>query len=384
MTRVSLSEPALVGRELEYVTRAIRTGRLSMGPFVEKLERAWEQAVPGPHALACCNGTAALHLALLAAGCGPGDLVLVPSYTYVATGNAVAYCGARPVFCDVDAKTWTMDLDSARAALERWGAAVRGIVAVHLYAAVADMPALRALAGEFGCWLVEDAAEAMGAGWAGVPAGAWGDTAAFSLYGNKTLTCGEGGMVTCWSARARDTVRLYRGQGQHPQRRYWHEVTGYNYRMTDLQAAVALAQVERLSTHHAPQRVRVAEWYRRMLALSEFRLQQVPAAQRPLAPWMVAALVPGAMDRDGVAGTLEALGIETRPGFTPLHRLPMWQVPRERLPVSEMLGDRVLCLPTHAALHERDVARVCWALGALEGAAARQREAALEVEDVGV
>jgi perosamine synthetase len=372
---IAVSEPALVGRELEYVQRAVNTGRLSMGPFVEKLERAWEREVaPGPHALACCNGTAALHLALLAVGCGPGDLVLVPSYTYVATANAVAYCGARPVFCDVNPLTWTADLASAEAQLERWGGMVKGVIAVHLYAALADLPGLRALAGRHGCWLVEDAAEAAGAGWEGAAAGTWGDAAAFSLYGNKTLTSGEGGMVALWDGRALARARLYRGQGQG-ERRYWHEVSGYNYRMTDLQAAVALAQVEKLRSHHASWRCGVLAGYQRGLRAlaAEVTPQAVPPQVRPAAPWMTAVRLAPGLDREAVARDMAAAGVETRPGFTPLHLLPMWDVPRMRLPVAEALGREVLCLPTHAALHATDVSRVCWALAEAVGAG---REAA--------
>jgi perosamine synthetase len=188
---IHIAEPQLLGREVEYVTDCLRRGQLSAGPYVDRFEGLLTQACGAPFAAVCCNGTAALHLALLALDLQPGDEVLVPNLTYVATANAVRYCGGVPVPCDVNPLTWMLDEETA---LARATDRTVGLIAVHLYGHIADVPALEALARTHGWWIVEDAAEAIGAEWGGRPIGSFGHLTTLSFYGNKIITTGEGGM----------------------------------------------------------------------------------------------------------------------------------------------------------------------------------------------
>jgi perosamine synthetase len=352
---IHVSEPVLHGNERKYVLEALEGNRLSMGPFVERLEAAFAAYVGTRHAIAVSSGTAALHLALLALGVGPGDEVIVPALTFVATANAVRYCGAKPVIVDVDPETWCMDVSWMRRYCSQ---RTKAIVPVHLF----GHPAAAAAWASLGYPIVEDAAEALGASLCGHRAGSLGKIGCFSLYGNKIVTCGEGGVVTTDDDDLAERLRLYRGQGQG-ERRYYHEVIGYNYRLTDLQAAVALAQLETIEWH-LRQRERVAYLYHTELPLG-VTVQLLTHGARP-ANWMVAVKLPGGSGPAPVTPTmvaerLAAKGIETRPMFTPLHLLPMYQDGVSR-PVAEDICHRGLCLPTHAALSEGDVRTVCEAL----------------------
>ena len=244
---IPVAAPVFAGREREYVADCMESGWISSaGKYVELFEAEFAKFCGVRHAVSCCNGTAALHLALAALGVGPGDEVIVPTLTFVATANAVTYCGARPVFADSEAETW--NLDPAHVA-SKITPRTKGIVAVHLYGNPAEMDALRALAHRHGLFLLEDAAEAHGALYRDAHAGSLGDIAAFSFYGNKIIATGEGGMVTTDDDALAARVRLLRGQGMDAERRYWFPVVGYNYRMMNLPAAIGLAQLERAEWH---------------------------------------------------------------------------------------------------------------------------------------
>lgn len=349
---IPVAQPALIGHEREYVLDALAHGQLSAGPYVERFELTFAPLMGGVHGVACSNGTAALHLALLAAGIRPGDEVIVPDYTYVATANAVRYCGATPVLVDVNPHHWTVDAATVERAITP---RTRAIIGVDLYGHPANWADLRTLAdGREGCVLIDDAAEAHGAelqvlGGTRSPLH-WADAATYSFYGNKLVTCGEGGMVVTNDLGLAERMRLYRGQGQSPGRRYWHPVVGFNYRLTELQAAVALGQVEHLRWHLGQHRL-VAAQYRGALTGSPVRLQQESDHVKS-AWWVVAVELPTGVPRENIELRLRAQGIDTRPGFTPLHRLPMYQVADgdRDFPVASALGDRILILPTFAQL----------------------------------
>src|SRR5690606_28781119 len=217
----------------------------SVGRHVAAFEAAFARTVGVPHAVAVSSGTAALHLALAALRIGPGDEVVVPALTFVAPANAVRYTGARLVLAEVDPDSWTLTAASVERVLTR---RTRAIVAVHLYGVPADLDGLRALARRRGLALVEDAAEALGARWRGRPVGGLGTLGCFSLFGNKVVTTGEGGVVVTSSAPLARRLRLLRNQAMSPRRRYWHGEIGFNYRMTALQAAVGLGQLARFET----------------------------------------------------------------------------------------------------------------------------------------
>jgi perosamine synthetase len=368
--RIPVSSPDLSGNESRYVQDCLESTWISsLGSYIERFEAGFAELCAVPHGVATCNGTAALHLALLAAGVGPGDEVVVPAMTYVACANAVTYCGATPVLADVTPGTWTLDPGSCAAVMSP---RTRAVMAVHLYGHPADMDALRAVADAHDAAVVEDAAEAHGSRYRGRPVGSLGDVAAFSFFGNKILTTGEGGMVTTADAAAAQRVRLLRGQGQDPARRYWHVVRGFNYRMTNVAAAIGVAQLERVQTLVA-RRDDVAAWYREELeGLAGVRLQrEEPWARR--ANWLTGAVLEDpAMDRDGVMRRLEDRGIETRPFFPALHHLPAYRELAEpgALPVSELLADTGLCLPTSSVMTRADVARVAAELRRALGGAA--------------
>lgn len=358
---VRVACPQLVGNELAYVTDCVSRGWLSSGPYVDRLEQAFAAAIApggGTHAVAVSNGTVALHLALLAAGVGPGDEVIVPALTYVATANAVRYCGATPVFADVHPETWCLSVVEAAGKVTR---RTKAILPVHLYGGMPDMDDLMDLARDAKLAVVEDAAEAFGSHHSGRHAGTIGLAGTFSFFGNKTLTCGEGGMVVVADAALADRVRRLSRQGVAPAATAWHwyahDSVGFNYRLTDLQAAVALAQVESRDWH-LRRRDEVAAFY----AGQDWPAGTVPHGTGPhvtRSPWMCVVLVPPQCDREVVAAGMAAVGVETRPAFLLVPWLPMYRAgAMASWPVAAEVSNRGLCLPTHGGLTGEDMARV--------------------------
>jgi perosamine synthetase len=357
--QIQVAAPDLGGNEEKYVVDAIRSSWISSsGPYVQRLEREFAELCGTGSAISVCNGTVALHLALLALDVRPGDEVLVPSLTYVATANAVRYVGAEPVFVDVDPKTWCLDPLLLEAAMTR---RTRGIIAVHLYGHPADMDAINHVAAVHGLWVVEDAAEAHLARYKGRPVGSMAPLATFSFYGNKILTSGEGGAITLTDRQLETRIRTLRGQGMDPNRRYYFPVTGYNFRMTNVACAILCAQIER---HRAifERRRQIFEFYRTQLQnIPGIGFQPVASWAEP-APWLFCVTVDKeeyGSSRDELAASLAEKGIETRPLFIALHGLPPFrresQARGENLPVTDHLSATGLSLPTHSALSADDV-----------------------------
>jgi perosamine synthetase len=357
--RIPVAAPALVGREREYVLDCLdSTWISSSGRYLERFEAAFAEFCGVRHAVSCCNGTVAVHLALMAHGVGPGDEVIVPTLTYVASANPVVYCGAQPVFVDAEPRTWNMDPERVAEAITP---RTRGIVVVHLYGHPVDMDPILELAERHGLWVIEDAAEAHGATYRGRIAGSMGSLATFSFYGNKIITSGEGGMVVCDDERLAAKVRQLHGQGQDSQRRYWFPMIGFNYRMTNVEAAIGLAQLERIDWHIARRR-EIASWYREELGAEEGVELSPEAPWAQSAFWIMCALLEEDRfgPRDEAMSALDAAGIETRPFFYPLHTLPMYREANEGkdFPVAEDLARRGVNLPSSAKLTREDVARV--------------------------
>src|SRR6516225_6084960 len=247
--RIPVAAPVLDGRESEYVLECLSTTWISsIGRFINEFEAAFAVYCGAKHAIATNNGTTALHAALVALGVNPGDEIIVPSLTYIATANVVRYCGATPVFVDNDVRTFNLDVNDVAAKIS---SRTKGIMAVHLYGHPVDLDPLLTLAQEHGLFVVEDAAEAVGAQYKGRIIGSHGTCATFSFFGNKVITTGEGGMITTNDEELASRLRLLRGQGMDPHRRYWFPVIGYNYRMTNIVAAIGLAQLERVDVHIA-------------------------------------------------------------------------------------------------------------------------------------
>ncbi len=355
--RIQVAHPVLSGNERKYVDECIDTAWISsVGRFIQEFETAFAKFADTPHALSVCNGTAALHLALLGAGIGPGDEVIVPTLTYIASANAVTYCGATPVFADVEPRTFNLDTSRIEALITP---RTRAIMPVHLYGHPADMDPLAELAARHDLLIVEDAAEAHGALYKGRKIGSLSDVAVFSFFGNKIITTGEGGMLTTSNAEMAARMKRLRGQGMDLQRRYWFPVVGYYYRMTNIEAAIGLAQLEQVQTHlEARQRVR--RWYDERLAdLSEFIQLPIEESWAHHAFWMYTVMlgdeVAAGLSRDEFMARLDADGIETRPVFYPMHVLPPYADRVRAFPVADRLAARGVNLPTHGKLTEDDV-----------------------------
>lgn len=360
--RIPVASADLSGNEEQYVVEAVRSSWISStGKYLAQFEREFAAACDTTSAIGVCNGTVALHLALLGADVRPGDEVLVPSLTYVATANAVRYVGGEPVFVDVDPNTWCLDPDQLEAAITR---RTKGIIAVHLLGHPADMDRINRIAAVHGLWVIEDAAEAPFARYKGRPVGSLAQTATFSFFGNKLITCGEGGAVTVSDDRLDTRLRTLRGQGMDPNRRYFFPITGYNFRLTNLAAAILCAQMERREAILDRRRAIYAEYNRQLAGVPGVGLQPV-ADWADISPWMYACTIDpvrfGAT-RDELMRHLAERNVETRPMFISLHTLPPFREESRRrgecLPVTDRLSETGVMLPTYNQLTDGDIRRV--------------------------
>lgn len=353
MERISIAVPVLNGNERKYVDECIDTGWISAnGRFIQEFEARFAEFCGTKYALACSNGTVTLHLALKALGIGPEDEVIMPTLTYIATANAVMYCGAKPVFVDSEPGTWNIDPD---AIAEKITGRTKAIIPVHLYGLPCNMDAIREIAGRYGLAIIEDAAEAHGAKWRGETVGSMGTVGSFSFFGNKIITCGEGGMLTTDDEALYKKMKLLRSQGVDPNKRYWHTTVAYNYRMTNLQAAVGLAQLEN-AAWHLEQRRRVAGLYAKYLPALDglVTVQEIPEEAEHVY-WMNSVLLKGESQRDAVMEKMEAAGVEMRPLFYPMHTMPPYEDKTAHFPVAEALSARGINLPSHGLLTEEQV-----------------------------
>jgi perosamine synthetase len=360
---VPVYQPDLSGNERAYVLECLdSTWISSKGRFIGEFESAFARQVGAAHAISVCNGTVALHLALAGLGIGPGDEVLVPTLTYVASVNAIRYVGATPVFVDALPDTWQMDPAAARASVT---ARTRAVLAVHLYGGACDLAALSSLCAERELHLVEDCAEGIGTRHGGRHVGVAGAVGTFSFFGNKTLTTGEGGMLVCADPALAENLRRLRGQGLVPGCEYWHDRVGYNYRMTNICAAIGLAQIERIDEILERKRA-LAALYHDALRGSGLEFQHFDAATEP-GHWMVSVLAKDAAQRARLREALAAAGVETRPLFAPVHRMPMYAAPGAEFPVADDLAARGINLPSWHRLDEAQVAFIASIVrGALE------------------
>jgi len=348
---IRIAQPLLGAEEKDAVLAVLESGRLASGPVTEALEREFAEKVAGTaHAVAVANGTAALHLALLAHGVGPGDEVITTPFTFQATSNMVLATGARPVFVDVR-DDGNIDPSLIEAAITR---RTRAVLPVHLFGRLCDMEAIEAICRDHGLALVEDAAQAHGAGCRGRRAGSFG-TGCFSFYATKNMTSGEGGMVTTNDAELAAKLRLLRSHGET--RRYSSAVLGYNYRMSEIASAIALAQLRKLAWFNE-QRAANARY------LSE-RLRGVlppPPAAEAVSVWhLYTVRVPAGPEggRDSLAAFLRERGIETGVYYpTPVPDQPLYRglgYSDATCPVARRLASEVLSLPVHPGLSQADL-----------------------------
>jgi perosamine synthetase len=355
--KIRVACPVVGDTEKRYVADCLDSSWISsIGSYISRFEERFAKFCQVRHAITTNNGTTALHLALVALGIGPDDEVIVPTLSYVATANAVRYCGATPVLIDCDEETLNIDPEAIASKITT---RTRAIIPVHLYGHPADMDPILQVAKEHNLYVVEDAAEAHGARYKDRTVGSIGTCATFSFYGNKILTTGEGGMVTTNDDKLAPRLRLYRGQGMDPERRYWHPVIGYNYRMTNIAAAIGCAQLERISDALA-RRKKLASWYSSALSQISGLTLPVQRAYAEHVYWMYTVLLPkcSADTRDVVREILESRGVETRPVFYPMHELPPYAEDSKYYPHATECAARGMSLPTHELVTEEDVKHI--------------------------
>jgi perosamine synthetase len=364
---IPLAHPELGEREEELVLEVLRSGRLSLGPMLERFEQDFGDWLGAADAVATSSGTAALHLAVRALGWGPGDAVVTTPLSFVASANCLLYEGAEPVFCDIDPVTLNIDPGAAAAAL---GERTAGLLPVHIFGYPADMPALEALAGDRGLAVLEDGCQALGATDSdGKRVGTRGNATAFAFYANKQMTTGEGGMLVPSGAPMAERARSERNQGRAADMSVVdHTGLGFNYRLSDLHAALGVAQLERLDDILA-RRAAIAAAYAERLAGIEGLQLPCPDEGRARRSWFVYVVqLPERADRDAVIGALAAKGIASKAYLPCIHLQPYF---RERFgfrggefPVAESVAARSLALPFHPSLREPEIDRVCEALEA--------------------
>lgn len=316
-----VAEPSLVGNEFKYLTDAfLSTWISSVGAYITRFENDFASYCGVKHGVAVSNGTVAIHLALVALGVGPGDEVIVPNLTFAATINTVLHAGATPVIVDVEKDSWCIDPAEIEKAIT---SRTKAIIPVHVYGQPCDMDRIMEIAKRHKLYVVEDAAEAHGASYKGKKVGSFGDISTFSFFGNKIVTTGEGGMCITNSDELNERMRVLRDHGMSKQKRYWHDVVGYNYRMTNLQAAIGCAQLERIGQIIADRAAIEAGYVEHLKDFEALEWQKnFPDRQR--VTWLVSLTVSG-MDRDPLLDSLRNHGVDIRPFFYPLSTMPVYK-----------------------------------------------------------
>lgn len=352
---IPIYQPSLTGNEKKYVSECLESTWISSkGKFLKEFEEKFACYTGIKYALGVCNGTVALHLALVALGIGPGDEVIVPTLTYIASVNTITYTGATPVFVDSLQTTWQMDPEDVR---HKITPRTRAIMVVHLYGHPCNMDEIMKIAHKHNLLVIEDCAEAFGSKYNGAHVGSFGDIATYSFYGNKTITTGEGGMVVTNDKTLFDRANHFHGQGLAQHRQYWHDVIGYNYRMTNICAAIGLAQLEQADIFLMQKR-EIAQWYKGGLKdlPVKFHYEHNDVVH---SYWMCSILVESAELRDPLRKHLENEGTETRPVFYPVHTMPMYAQRFQRHPRAEDIGARGINLPSWPGLSLNEVKNIC-------------------------
>mgnify|MGYP001252944304 CR=1 FL=1 len=351
---IPIYKPHLGGNEKKYVNDCLDSSWISSrGEYISRFEDGFAEWLEVPAATTVANGTVALHLALHALGIGPGDEVIVPTLTYIASVNAVAYVGAKPVFVDSLDDTWNVDPEDVRRKIT---SRTKAVMIVHLYGNPCAIAELQAVCSGHQLWLVEDAAEALGSRYDGKLVGGFGDVSTFSFFGNKVITTGEGGMVTSNKVELIERVAHLKNQGVSATREYWHDEIAFNYRMTNICAAIGLAQLERVERILEKKRA-INAWYVKYLKGLDLQFQREDALASSCY-WMVTILAPSEALRDSIRECLKSHGVETRPIFYPAHRMPAF-FSETCFPVADQLSARGMNLPSYPDLSEIEVELIC-------------------------
>ena len=356
MYKIPVYRPSLAGNEKKYVNECLdSTWISSKGKFVNEFEESFAQYIGIKHATSVSNGTVAIHLALVALGIGEGDEVIVPTLTYIASVNAISYTNATPVFVDSLQDSWQIDYNDVRKKITK---KTKAIMAVHLYGHPCEMDTLVSICKEYGLFLIEDCAEAIGTKYKGKHVGTFGHISTFSFFGNKTITTGEGGMVVTNDETLFDRSTHFKGQGLAKSREYWHDVIGFNYRMTNICAAIGLAQLEQIEKILENKR-RVASLYSTNLKDSSIVFHNPISDEVEHSFWMCSILANETEEREEIRNSLKLNGVETRPLFFPVHTMPMYAKAFQSHPIAENLGWRGINLPSYPELANAEIEFIC-------------------------
>jgi perosamine synthetase len=354
-----LARPSISDKEEGYVMSALKSGWISsLGPYVDEFEKRFSAFCNARYGIAVSNGTVGLHLTLRALGIKDGDEVIVPDLSFIATANAIVMAGATPVFCDIDREILCIDPALIRGKITN---RTKAIIAVHLYGHPADMDAINVIAAEHGLTVIEDGAEAHGAEVRGKRVGGLGNCAVFSFYANKNLTTGEGGMITTNDLEFAERCRYLRDHAMSKSRRYWHEELGYNYRLTNIQAAIGCAQVER-AEHLLRAKREIFQWYQSNLeGTAQIRLNRT-ASWAANGYWLVCLELcnRGSLGRDHFIEALRTKGVDSRPYFYPMSDMPYFET--ADTPVAHEVTKIGINLPTFVGLTRDDVNYICSAI----------------------
>lgn len=361
---IQVCRPTLEGNELKYLIQCVKKNWISsLGRYIPKFEEKFAHAVGAKYGVACTSGTCALHLALYILDIGPGDEVIIPTFTMIATANAVRYTGAKPVLVDSELKTWNIDTDKIE---EKINKRTKAIVAVHTYGHPCNMDKILKIAKRYNLWVVEDAAEAHGAAYKKRKVGSIGDVACFSFYANKIITTGEGGMITTDNKDIYVKACNIRDHAFSKDRHFWHPYLGFNYRMTNLQGAIGLAQVERFKTLIS-RRIKNAMLYNSLLKGIKGLVLPPKSKGIKNVYWMYSILVNDDFggSKDDLRKKLATMGIETRSFFIPVHLQPIYfkEYRSERFPNAELLCRSGLYLPSATNLTEKEIRYIAGSIG---------------------
>jgi len=353
--RISVLEPSMQGNEMNYVTECIKTNWISsQGKYVTKFEDIFHEFHHGYHPLAVSNGTVALHLALISLGIGKGDEVIVPNLTFAASANAIIQSGASPVFCEINPDTWCIDVNHAEKLI---GPNTKAIMPVHLYGQPCDLDSLQLLCKKFKLYMIEDCAESLGSEWKHQKVGTFGDAATFSFFGNKTITTGEGGMIIFRESSTADKARVLRDHGMTKNKRYWHDVVGYNYRLTNLQAAIGVAQMERIDSILKKKSL-IFDTYNEIFTSTNKNFRKPIKKDNTFhSNWLYGIILNNGINRDQMMKELLLHGIETRPFFYPLNEMTPYKQYRssKELLISKEISRNGLSLPSSNSLEIDDL-----------------------------
>jgi len=364
-TKIPITEPEIGETELKNVIEAVKSGWVSSkGPFIEKFEENFSKYVGLKHGVATSNGTTALHLALAALEIKQGDEVIVPTFTFASVANVVIYTGAKPVFADSHPKYWCIDPTKLK---EKITKKTRAIILVHLYGHPCDIDPIMKITKDHNLHVIEDCAEAHGAEYKGRKVGTFGDIACFSFYGNKVITTGEGGMCLTGNEELAEKIRVFRDHGMDTKKKYWHQVIGFNYRMTNLQAALGVAQLEKIDNFIERKRENAKTYNSFLKNVQGVTLPpEMPWAKNVY--WLYSILIEAkkyGMNRDELIKKLAEKGIETRQFFYPMHIMPPYKkyATSNHFPIAEKLAKNGINLPSSVKLNEEEIEEIAQLIG---------------------